>query len=236
MAIYLTGDIHGNIERFEEVYMAEHYHLPPLKKEDIVIICGDFGLPWSERMDPAEEFRLDFLEEQQAMFLFIDGNHENFHLLQALPVKEWHGGRVHELRPNVLHLMRGEIFQIQGLCFLAFGGAYSVDRRSRVLDISWWKDEIPSAEEWANMEKHLAEVDYKVDVVLTHTAPMRFLQPKTKEIGIHWCNFQDEVAKRLSGLEPEIQYKIWYFGHFHLDWVDREQKCRGIYTAIDVIR
>ena len=138
--------------------------------------------------------------------------------------------------PNVLHLMRGEIFQIQGLCFLAFGGAYSVDRRSRVLDISWWKDEIPSAEEWANMEKHLAEVDYKVDVVLTHTAPMRFLQPKTKEIGIHWCNFQDEVAKRLSGLEPEIQYKIWYFGHFHLDWVDREQKCRGIYTAIDVIR
>ena len=235
MAIYLTGDIHGNPERFGDQYMAEHYHLPPLTKDDIVIICGDFGLPWSEYMEPSEEFWLDWLEERQATFLFVDGNHENFSLLRDFPVKEWNGGRVHELRPNLLHLMRGEIFMIHGLKFLAFGGAYSIDRRYRVLNISWWKEEIPSEEEWENLRQNLRATGSKVDIVLTHTAPMRFLQPKTKEIGIHWSNFQDDVAKKLSKIEPEIQYQLWYFGHFHLDWVDREQKCRGIYTAIDVI-
>lgn len=28
--------------------------------------------------------------------------------------KEWHGGKVHELRPHVLHLMRGQVFEIDG--------------------------------------------------------------------------------------------------------------------------
>ena len=236
MAVYLTGDIHGNPERFGDAYLAEHYHLPPLTAEDTVIICGDFGLPWSEYTPPSEEYWLDWLEKRPAMFLFIDGNHENFSMLNGYPVKEWQGGKVHELRPNLLHLMRGEIFNIQGLRFLAFGGAYSIDRRYRVLNISWWKEEIPSEDEWNRLEHNLTAVDRKVDIVLTHTAPMRFLQPKTKEIGISWCNFQDEVAKRLSEIEPTIQYKIWYFGHFHLDWLDPAQKCRGIYTAIDVLK
>ena len=35
--------------------------------------------------------------------------YENFDLLNALPEKEWHGGRVHEVRENILHLMRGQI-------------------------------------------------------------------------------------------------------------------------------
>ena len=28
-------------------------------------------------------------------------------------MKEWHGGKVHEIRPHVLHLMRGQVFEIE---------------------------------------------------------------------------------------------------------------------------
>lgn len=59
--------------------------------------------------------------------MFVDGNHENFDKLYQYPEKDWHGGRVHEIRPNVLHLMRGHVFDIQGHSFFCMGGAMSHD-------------------------------------------------------------------------------------------------------------
>ena len=46
-------------------------------------------------------------------------------LYNDYPVEEWHGGKVHKIRDSVLHLMRGEIFDIDGKKFFAFGGAKS---------------------------------------------------------------------------------------------------------------
>ena len=232
MALYITGDIHGDPKpRFNPA-------LSKLTKEDIVLVCGDFGLPWWSKTYGkhwADKKRLDWLEKQPYTTVFIDGNHENFDLLNKLPIQEWCGGRVHVVRANVFHLMRGEVFDILGLKVLAFGGAYSVDRKYRVLNISWWREEIYSAEDLSNLKQNLAKVGHTVDLVITHTAPIKFLQPKTKEIGIEWSFFQDDVAKMLSEIEPQITYKKWYFGHFHLDWEDKEQRCRGIYTEIDEI-
>ena len=42
-----------------------------------------------------------------------DGNHENFDRLYAYPVEMWHGGKVHKIRPSVIHLMRGQIFELE---------------------------------------------------------------------------------------------------------------------------
>ena len=39
------------------------------------------------------------------------------------PVAEWHGGKVHRIRPHVLHLMRGQIFELEGCRFFTMGGA-----------------------------------------------------------------------------------------------------------------
>jgi len=232
MAIYITGDIHGEPrERFAEPFAN-------LTADDIVIVCGDFGLPWwSAKYGKSwgDNKRLNWLAKQPYTTVFVDGNHENFHLLNNLPIKIWNGGHVHEVRPNVLHLMRGEIFDVCGLKILAFGGAHSTDRKYRVLDLSWWKEEIHNQEETENLKKNLQAVDNKVDIVITHAAPVRFLHPKTKDIGIDWSFFCDEVAELLTAIEPQLQYKMWYFGHYHLDWVDHECHCRGIYTEIDQI-
>ena len=64
----------------------------------------------------------------------MDGNHENFDLLNAYPGKEWRGGRVHEVRPHVLHLMRGQVYVIDGLTWFTMGGAASHDIEDGILD------------------------------------------------------------------------------------------------------
>ena len=39
--IYVTGDMHGAVSRFEEKQFAK------LRSGDILIICGDFGFIWN---------------------------------------------------------------------------------------------------------------------------------------------------------------------------------------------
>lgn len=119
--IYITGDIHGSPERLG---VHSFYEQKEMTRDDIVIICGDFGMVWEESGESAsEQYWLKWLEDKPFTTLFVCGNHENFDRLYQYPVKEWHGGKVHEIRPHVLHLMRGEVFDIEGLKFFAFGGA-----------------------------------------------------------------------------------------------------------------
>ena len=71
----------------------------------------------------------------------------------------------------MIHLMRGQIFKIDGLKFFTFGGAYSIDKMSRAEGISWFPEEIPSREEYEEGWKNLEKEDFQVDYILTHTAP-----------------------------------------------------------------
>ena len=125
--IYITGDIHGSPERLG---VHSFYEQKEMTRDDVVIICGDFGMVWEESGESASErYWLKWLEDKPFTTVFVCGNHENFDRLYQYPVKEWHGGKVHEIRPHVLHLMRGEVFDIEGVKFFAFGGASSHDIR-----------------------------------------------------------------------------------------------------------
>jgi len=217
--IYITGDCHKDFSRFTEENFPEQKYMT---KDDYVIICGDFGGVWWSRSDSkcrTDEFDLNWLEERPFTTLFVDGNHENFDELYNYPVKEWYGGKVHEIRPHVLHLMRGEIFEICGKKIFAFGGAQSHDiqdgiiewdekgiwkytasqweREDKVFRInhySWWEQELPSQEEIANAWKHLAEHDFNVDYVVTHCCPNPVLFDYAKN------KFKDStVAKSYNG-------------------------------------
>lgn len=54
-------------------------------------------------------------------------NHENFDRLMAYPVEEWHGGKIQRIRPSVIHLMRGQVFELEEKKLFTFGGASSHD-------------------------------------------------------------------------------------------------------------
>ena len=48
-------------------------------------------------------------------------------MLSADRIKVYlHGGKVHRIRPHVLHLMRGQVFDIEGHTFFTMGGVKSV--------------------------------------------------------------------------------------------------------------
>ena len=52
--IYITGDCHGNFERFNTDIFPEQLEM---NKEDYVIICGDFGGIWDKSGDSKKERR-----------------------------------------------------------------------------------------------------------------------------------------------------------------------------------
>ena len=106
--LYITGDTHGN-----QLKWLEQIH-PALSPGDGVIVAGDFGYGfWSGPLGSEDAF-YDWLAAQPYAVFFIDGNHENFDRLLALPVEPWRGGRIQRIRPNVIHLMRGEVYLIEG--------------------------------------------------------------------------------------------------------------------------
>lgn len=193
--IFFTGDIHGNPVRLSSEYFPEG---KTLTKDDYVIICGDFGLVWNAFSESKQEkYWLKWLDEKPWTTLVVDGNHENFERLYTYPVKEWNGGLVHEIRPSILHLMRGQVFQLQNKTFFTFGGASSHDIRDGILEIddprikqwqrdfnklfrvnhyTWWKEELPTQEEMQIGFETLAKHNHHVDYIVTHCPPTSVLK------------------------------------------------------------
>ncbi|MDE6058731.1 MAG: metallophosphoesterase [Clostridia bacterium] len=209
--IYVTGDTHGLEDAYKlHIFAGEH---PKLTRNDYVIIAGDFGAIWSERT-LAENLR--YYTELPFTVLFVDGNHENFDLINSYPVEIWNGGKVHRIRPNVLHLMRGQIFEIEGKTIFTFGGATSIDRHYRVEGRSWWPQELPSFEELDEGLANLKKYGNKVDYIITHACGQRALAyPKLRaQAGI---KIECPECQLLSNFEDVVEFKHWYFGHFHID-------------------
>lgn len=237
--IIVTGDIHGN--PFQRLNVENFPEGKTYTKEDYVIILGDFGLVWDD--SAMEHSCLDWLENKPWTTLFIDGNHENYDLLNKFPIEEWGGGRVQKIRSSVIHLLRGEVYDIGGYKFLAMGGARSHDIQDGVLEvgdprikiwkkddfklfrinhISWWEEEIPNEKERKNALKNLAENDYKVDYILTHEAP-------SSDVVLmdHLLYHPDEYSKWLEmEIRQKVKYKKWFFGHYHLNLdVNEKETC-----------
>ena len=215
MATYVTGDIHGVIDIGK--LTPEHWPFgQSLHRCDYLLIVGDFGLLWSDPPSLEERYFLSWLDGQPWTTLFVDGNHENHDLLDSLPVTQWHGGNVHVVPgyPHIIHLMRGQVFNIGGTTFFTFGGAYSIDREGRIKGRTWFPEELPNEEEyaegWRNLKKHGFEVDY----ILTHTAPAEIID----SMGYYAeSDEEDELRQYLQRVAENTEFRAWYFGHFHED-------------------
>lgn len=77
---------------------------------------------------------LDFLERRPFTTLFIAGNHENYDALRTYPLEDWHGGKIRRIRPSVLLLERGQVFDVGGKRIFAMGGASSHDVQDGILE------------------------------------------------------------------------------------------------------
>ena len=224
MTIHITGDIHSDISRLKEYKKT--------KAKDIVIIAGDFGLIWNPKTTKAKLNELEALALQRDVeYLFIDGNLENFSLLENLPIEERYGGQVGKAHDHIYWLRRGEVYIIEGKVFFCFGGALSIDRHFRSPFISWWPQEEPSASDIANARINLEKIDYKPEYIITHAAPSIFLK---KIRGLQYIDFHDKTQDYLDNIVGILtaqnpNYKKWYFGHYHIDRYSRNNRFYAIY-------
>lgn len=213
--IYITGDTHGNQKKWVEQIQNV------LKSGDIIIIAGDFGIGFWNGPFWSEELFFDYIAKQNYTVLFVDGNHENFAKLNSYPIENWNGGKAHILRQqNLIHLMRGEIYSIDGVSIFTFGGGYSSDKYRRQENISWWPNELPSDDEYDNAIMNLKKANYCVDIIISHTAPFETVQYMStmQKSGIK----NDAIEERplttfLDYVQKNTEYNHWYFGHFHVD-------------------
>lgn len=209
--IFITGDTHGTHDFAKLSIFAKSN--PQLSKNDYVIVAGDFGAVWSEETLDAG---LKPYEELPFTVLFVDGNHENFDLLDRFPIEIWNGGKIHRIRPDIIHLMRGQIFEIEGSTIFAFGGGTSIDKYMRKEGLSWWPQERPNYEELDEAIRNLKRYDNKVDYIITHAIDEKSLYyPVLRQGGSLMKNFPEN--QMLSYFEDIVEYKHWYFGHYHID-------------------
>lgn len=209
--VFITGDMHGiiGVARFKPDNFIEGMQL---SKDDYVIVCGDFGLIFATKSIEEENDWLNWLNDRPWTTLFIDGNHENFNRLNSYEVEEWHGGKVHRIRPSIIHLMRGQVFDIAGHTWFTYGGAESIDRMYRVPYQTWWPQETPSLEEYNEGVRNLREHSYKVDFIITHAAPQNIIE----ELFYNNRTKPNGTPYQLYDFYRMCEFGEWYCGHYHL--------------------
>lgn len=214
--IYVTGDLHGEIDRFKSKEFKK------LKKNDYLIVCGDFGFLWDGSKQ--EKKKLAWIGRRRYQVLFIDGTHDNLDLIHHYPESQWNGGKVREISGKLKYLCRGEIFKLENSTIFAFGGGESSD--SDLRQNTWWSNELPSLEKITQARKCLEEHDNMVDYIVTHQCSQKI--KKFLIMNDHDPNildiFFDEIREKCS-------FKKWFFASYHLNKVIPPNEI-SLYTAV----
>lgn len=227
MAFIITGDIHGTIDIEKVVRFFEEHD--GFTEDDYLVICGDVGVCGFSAEREMETRKI--LQYLPVTTLFVDGNHEHFERLNTYPIEVWNGGKVHFVESNIIHLMRGQVYEIDDVRLFSFGGAHSTDWMYRQEGISWFPKEIPSREEYEEGWKNLEAANFQVDYIFTHTAPrevaaaMGYGELSDEEVTLR--NYLHQVAEN-------TEFEAWYFGHFHED-ADVEDTFYCLYDTLRVV-
>ncbi|MFR7854826.1 MAG: metallophosphoesterase [Acutalibacteraceae bacterium] len=205
--IYVTGDMHGDESRLYDSQWRK------LKSGDVLIVCGDFGYLWNGGKN--EKSVIEYLGSRKFTVCFVDGTHENFGKIERCHETIWKGGHVHRISGNLFHLMRGQIFNIDGISIFTFGGGESDDREVRSAEEHgiWFKEELPTPDQLAVGAHNLDAAGLKVDYIITHEPPLLVKSSMLLRRGL------PERVNKLNGyfeeLAKSVEFNHWYFGSLH---------------------
>lgn len=228
MSIYMTGDIHGDSWRFWSIknYCENH----KTTTDDWLICLGDVGLNYYGAKSKKEVAIKNEATELPIKMFCIHGNHERRPSSEdGYQEVEVTDGAIrgpmlwNSEYPNQYFAIDGTIYVIQTsertLNALVCGGAYSVDKYYRLqCGLNWWPDEQPS--ELIKGVVRLMASQNQIDIMLTHTCPLRF---EPKELFLD-CIDQSTVDQSTEEFFDDLYEQfpadhkpMWYFGHFHGD-------------------
>ena len=221
--IYITGDTHIPVD-IAKLNSKRFPDQKNLSKNDLLIICGDFGGVWNN--DNEEIYWRKWLEQKRFTTLFIDGNHENFKLLNEFEIVDFHGGKAHKISNSIYHLMRGQIYEIDGKRIFTFGGASSHDKEYRTKDKNWWEEELPSNQELETAISNFEANEWNVDCIITHCAPSSVQE----KISLKYS--KDILTDFFEEIKNKTTFTKWFFGHYHVD-VEIDDKFYCVFNNIE---
>lgn len=212
--IYITGDKHAD---FREVFYFCYANETTL--DDILIVLGDAGINYYAN---EKDYMLkNSLLQYPITFFCIHGNHEERpEKIKTYKTKKFHNGIVYyeEDYPNILFAKDGEIYNFNNHKVLVIGGAYSVDKYFRLArGHNWYISEQPSEKTKNKIVKVLKDLDNKIDIILSHTCPYKYLPREMFLEGVDQSTVDNSTEYFLDKIEETTDYNLWYCGHYHTD-------------------
>ena len=207
--VMVTGDWHGNSSWLRKI-------TPTIlkKQPDVIVHVGDIGI-WDG------SFMSD-LDALNIVVLVTLGNHENYHLIEKLPVDE---NGCHRLGKNIIIMPRGYIWEWDNVRFMSVGGAVSVDAHYRRENIDWFPEETITANEAeAIITSFAAKNVPPVDVVVAHDAPLWSNIPGIDDKPRpHWIPEDlymraNRHRERLGNIIDASKARVLFHGHYHIDY------------------
>lgn len=226
--IYITGDTHGEYQRIYDFCIKNK-----TTKKDIMIILGDSGINYF--LNERDYLLKKCLNDFPITFFCIHGNHEERpENIEGYIKKDFMEGEVFYEKhfPNILFGIDGEVYNFNNQKTLVIGGAYSIDKIYRLMHgYNWYASEQPSIETKEKVLNKLKSLDHKIDIILSHTCPYKYLPYEVFLSGVNQENVDHKTEEFLSEIEEHNKYQKWYCGHFHTDKV--VDKIRFMFNDID---
>lgn len=239
--VLITGDTHGRVSQ-RILNIARNY--PDLVPEETaIIILGDAGINfYLNKTDKKNKYQIN---NYGYKIYCVRGNHEerpqNIDTMDFVYDQEV-GNWIYweDEYPNIRYLADGAIYNFKGYRCLAIGGAYSVDKWWRLQQAAaqgssfsgWFEDELLTKEEMDAISSSMNGEE--VDFVFTHTCPHSF-EPTDLFLD---CVDQSTVDKSmeywLEDLRHIFSWKIWCFGHFHADRIERPRVEQFYYSYEEI--
>lgn len=214
MSIYITGDKHGT---YDDVF--EFCYKYKTTREDILIILGDSGINYY--LNNKDYILKNILLQLPITLFCIHGNHEERpENISSYKIKLFNNGIVYYENDyqNLLFAKDGEIYNFNNNKTLVIGGAYSVDKYYRLAHgYNWYESEQPNEEIKKRVKNNLILNNNKVDIILTHTCPYKYIPYEAFLTSIDQTTVDNNTEKFLDDIEHNTVYEKWYCGHFHID-------------------
>lgn len=230
MHFYITGDTHRDFSRIKEFCEENETSV-----DDVMIILGDAGINYY--LNHSDKELKSWLSRLDITLFCIHGNHEERpYLATDCEEKVWNDGIVYveEQYPNILYAKDGEVYNFNGKSVMPIGGAYSVDKYYRIRNgLQWFDSEQPDDEIKEYVERQLEKVNWKVDIILSHTVPVD-AEPVWAFIPGSNQDLVDKTTEKwLQTIYDNLDFEAWYAGHYHVE--SEECGIRIMYEDYDEI-
>ena len=164
---------------------------------------------------------------------FLRGNHDNPLLLNELFVVQKFESNVGIISDSIYYLKNGEIYTINGKTFFIMGGAFSTDIKLRKEGKTWWKEEMPSEEDYEKGIVELDRLNNKVDYILSHTCSLSEFDEFAYKHNLNHGSIQEHKLRNyLENIILTTKHKQHLFAHFHKDYISIDKSFRVLYDCV----